>query len=590
MKKFFVFLALFLVILLPGSFAFNLWSGKRNLEKTKTLLSSGDFEKAKILASRSSQSFQRAKTYFSFFPFLEEIPEIGELIEVGEILANIAFHLSKTGEAAEKMFRVVLEGEASDLKKIIQEARLELDLVWKNLSLVEGELKKRPIFELPEIRKEIEIARELLPIAPEVFGTREKKSYLFLLQNNMELRATGGFIGSYALAIFENGKLLDFQVEDVYTADGQLRGYVEPPEPIKKYLGEASWYLRDSNFDPDFPKTARKVEWFFQKTTGRVVDGVIGINLFVVQKILEAIGPVELPDYQETITADNLFERAEYHSEVDFFPGTTQKRDFLGLLASQIFQKASLTKEWLEIGRTLFESLEEKQILISLHDEKAMRVFAKFNWDGRIMSNVNCRAADARQMSNVKCIADYLMVVESNLGVNKVNYFLKRSLYHEIELGEEIEEKLTINYKNNSPSQVWPGGNYKNYLRVYTPLGSQLLEVKIDGEVLDLVNVDISSASEKSVFGFLVEVPVGEEKEVRIRYKVPFKLEETSYTYSFLFQKQSGIGKDPLSVLISYPPSIKVTRIGSGALTGPQAILYNTDLLRDRVFLVELTK
>ena len=138
-----------------------------------------------------------------------------------------------------EMVDIVLEGKAGDLEEIVQNARLELDLTWENLSLIEGILKKRPVVEMPKVREKIEIARDLLPILPQVLGVKEKKSYLFLLQNNMELRATGGFIGSYALAIFENGRLLDFQVEDVYTADGQLKGHVEPPEPIKKYLGEA---------------------------------------------------------------------------------------------------------------------------------------------------------------------------------------------------------------------------------------------------------------------------------------------------------------------------------------------------------------
>ncbi len=572
MKKLLILLVFLLVLLLPGLFVFNLWSGKENLEKAKTHLLAADFEKAKTTTLNSSRSFQRAKTYLSFFPFLGEIARIGELIGIGETLADAAFHLAKTGELGEKIVGIVLGRETGDLKKITGELKMELGVVWKDLSLIEGELGEKPILEIPEIRKEIEMAQNLLSILPEIFP-KEKRSYLFLLQNNMELRPTGGFIGSYALAIFENGKLLDFQVEDVYTADGQLRGHVEPPEAIKKYLGEAGWFLRDSNFDPDFPKTAKQVEWFFQKETGRAVDGVIGINLFVAQKILEALGPVKLSEYNETITADNLFERAEYHSEIGFFPGSTQKRDFLASLTAQIFQEFKQTKKWLEIGKAMWQSLEEKQILVFLNDESAQKVFSQYYWDGSI-----------REAS------DYLMVVESNFGVNKANYFLKRKLNLEIGLGEEIEEKLMIIYQNDSPGQTWPGGNYKNYLRVYTPLESQLLEVKIDEESLDLAKVDIFSSSGKTVFAFLVEVPVGVEKKVSLRYKIPLKLEDIIPSYSLLFQKQSGMGNDPLRVFISYPSFLKAGKMTSEALTGPQAILYNTNLSRDRVFIVEFTR
>ena len=68
----------------------------------------------------------------------------------------------------------------------------------------------------------------------------------------MELRPTGGFIGSYAIMTFDKGRLAEIVVNDVYTADGQLKGHVDPPEPIRKYLGEGGWFLRDSNWDPDF--------------------------------------------------------------------------------------------------------------------------------------------------------------------------------------------------------------------------------------------------------------------------------------------------------------------------------------------------
>ncbi len=583
MKKLFVFFVFLLILLLPASLTFTLWSGKKNLQAAKTALLAGDFEKAQFLAQSSSRSFRRAKFFLSRVPFSEKIPQVGDLVEVGETLAEAGFHLAKTGELLEEITSLVLGKEGGDLKKIVGEARVELDLAWETLSLIEGELKKKPIFEMPNMREKIEIGREFLAVAPDFFGVSQKKSYLVLLQNNMELRATGGFIGSYALVIFENGRLLDFQVEDVYTADGQLKGHVEPPEPIKKYLGETGWYLRDSNFEPDFPKTAEKVKWFFKKETGRVVDGVIGVNLFVAQKILKAMGPVELPDYQETITADNLFERAEYHSEFGFFPGSTQKRDFLSLLASRLFQELNQTKDWLKLGGALFEGLEGRQILLNLDDERVMRMIRRHHWDGRILENAQCL------MVKAQCIPDYLMIVESNFGINKVNYFIERSIHHQIELGEAIEEELTINYQNNSPIQTWPGGDYKNYLRVYTPLGSQFLGVKINGMSLDSGKIDFSSTAGKTVFGFLVKVPVGEEKEVNLNYRLPFRLEEVD-VYSLYFQKQSGMDEDSLDVLINYPASLKLTKISPQALTGPQAILYNTNLSRDRVFYIEFTR
>ena len=111
----------------------------------------------------------------------------------------------------------------------------------------------------------------LLPPFKEIFFNGHK-IYLLLLQNNMELRPTGGFIGSVGLLDLQDGKMNNLDILDVYTIDGQLKGHVDPPDPIRKYFNQPNWFLRDSNFDPDFansmkddfavlPQLPRTKEW-----------------------------------------------------------------------------------------------------------------------------------------------------------------------------------------------------------------------------------------------------------------------------------------------------------------------------------------
>lgn len=576
MKKKLLFSISLIILAVIFSFGFYLWQGKNYLEKTQTAFLQGDFNQAQTISEKAIISLKQAKKGLVLFPFLGKFFQIEEWLEIGEKLSQSAFHAARAGQTASKISRLVFGQEKGSLSKYVQEAKSELDLTWQELSLLEAKLKKNALIKISPLREKIEIGQKLLLIAPEILAANDRRVYLFLLQNSMELRATGGFIGTYALATFQNGQLIDFQVEDVYAADGQLRGHVEPPAPIKKYLGEAGWYLRDSNFDPDFPQSAQKAAWFFQKETGRIVDGVIAVNLLAIEKLLQAIGPIEIPDYQEAISANNLFERAGYHSEVGFFPGSTQKKDFLSSLTSCLFEKIKNEENFLKIAPAILASLEEKQILISLADEKAMMVINDYHWSGKILNND-------------QYLGDYLMIVESNFGVNKTNFFLERKLTHQVEISDKIQETLTIDYQNNSPSQTWPGGAYKNYLRVYTPLKSQLDAIKIDDQVLDLEKVDLSQSSQKNVFGFLVEVPAGEKRKVKINYQLAIN-PEMNFTYSLLVQKQPGTNQDPLVVFIKYPRTYQASQISPQALTGPQSILYNTNLLKDRLFLVSLNQ
>ena len=42
-----------------------------------------------------------------------------------------------------------------------------------------------------------------------------------------------------------------------------------PPEPLKKYLRVPSWYMRDSNWSPDFAVSAMNVEKFYRLEGGK---------------------------------------------------------------------------------------------------------------------------------------------------------------------------------------------------------------------------------------------------------------------------------------------------------------------------------
>ena len=156
-----------------------------------------------------------------------------------------------------------------------------------------------------------------------------EKRYLILLQNQMELRPTGGFLGSYAIVQLKNGKLIELSVQDIYEPDGRVTEHIEPPGPIQEAFQLGTLRLRDANWDPDFPKTAETLMWYFKKAGEGEFDGVIATNLLVFQEVLRQIGPVGLVDYDEDISVENLCEKAQFYSQESFFPGSKQKPEFL---------------------------------------------------------------------------------------------------------------------------------------------------------------------------------------------------------------------------------------------------------------------
>lgn len=626
-------LTLFVAISYPSaSFILNAKSSIDSLKKTQILLKDANLKEASAEIDKANTSLIKASEKLHFIEPIgnllnqkKRIEEIQKTLDVAVKGSSSLKHLIVSIEHITNIVQGFNQSSDVNVREELNKTRLELEKGSDELSEIVAVLKKNKInseiWPLRLYSKEIEGLTENINefqillakgksfslVLPEVIGLNGKRDYLLLFQNNMELRPAGGFIGSYGIVSFEDGKMQDFKISDVYTADGQLKGKIFPPGPITKYMGQPNWYLRDSNYSPDFKTSAEKAEYFLEKETGELVDGVIALDVSAIREILKAIGPISLPEYKETISAENLYEKTQMYSEKDFFPGSTQKKDFLSVLNSRLLANLyqSPKSKWLDLVAGVNKSLNEKHIQIFMHDQNVNRLVSEFSWDGQIPiftpANSDCLSL------GITC--DYLGVVEANFGSNKANAFLKRDLSHEIVFGRggEIEEKITIKYDNQSPNNAWPAGTYKNYLRVYTPQNSELLRIDLDDKKATIsahtdtekpktkegeLDVEIATESAKTSFGFYVEVPFKSQKKVSVSYKLPYNLSFSKdlTKYKFYWQKQAGTEADPINLTINYPSFYRVGIQDPPAETSSQTIKYSTTLDTNRLFSIEFAK
>ena len=380
---------------------------------------------------------------------------------------------------------------------------------------------------------------------PSLIGKGQPKTYLLLFQNNMELRPTGGFIGSFGLVTFDSGRLSDLIVNDVYSADGQLNGHVEPPLPIKNYLGEANWWLRDSNWDPDFPTSAKRAEWFLDKEVGKEVDGVISLDLDPIKKLLKITGPVFLSDYNLNITADNLYENTQSEVESNFFPGSHKKASFLTALSRNLISDLNSLNSSQRILalKNFYTDLNQRHIQIFVHNEVAQKAISSLLWDGEV-GTPDCGAT---------CYTDLTGVVEANVGVNKANYFIKRSVNLDVSISAgQIKRTMTINLKNNSNPALGASGKYKVYVRALTNVNSKVLGISVVmGDTVQTVNPEISELKGWQEIGVLMEVLSGQSKSVVFSWvdNTPFK--DDYSLYGLYVRKQAGVDSYPFTLTVN---------------------------------------
>jgi len=506
--------------------------------------------------------------------------------------------LPKTAQAANDISEAIFKGKQIDwngeletFKNGISDVEINVGLLqarlsgdyswlpakWRSTLQKEGET-------LDEVRKKINLGKEATGLLPEFLGLDGKKrEYMILFQNESELRPTGGFIGSYGFLSFQGGKLIDFKVKDVYEADGQLKGHVEPPWEIKTHLNEANWFMRDANWKADFVQTNADIQWFLEKEINQKVDGVIGIDLAVAKSILGIIGEVNVTDFNEKINENNLYEQAEFYAETKFFPGSVQKASFLGGLGKQMFEeiKNLKTDKMLGLVDSVLDLLESNEIQMAVNNSDLAKKINNLGWDGKIY-NGKC--------TQENCLADYWYIVEANLGVNKANYFVNRGIEEVTEIGDtSLNRTIKVNYENTAKNSNWPGGDYKNYVRIYLPKDVDLSQISVsDGydtsikKIYSSNEINIKEVDGKKEVGFLVTVPVLKKRILEIKYSSVLNLGDSKeFTYMKYIQKQPGIGDVSLVSLVSFPDSWQPLQVEPTASMVSGKLLFNLKLDSD---------
>lgn len=412
-----------------------------------------------------------------------------------------------------------------------------------------------------------------------ILGFDWPKKYLLVFQNPSESRATGGFIGSVGILSVDAGKIKNVRLNDVYNIDGQLPGVYEPPRPIKKI--SSAWSLHDSNWFFDFPTSSEKISFLYGKAGGETMDGVIAINPKVVTDLLKFLGPITIEEYGIELNGDNFIDSVQREVENEYDRTVNQPKlilsDLLGILKNK-FDNLPIYKK-ISIVKNLIVNLDQKDIQINFRDEEAQKFVEDQNWAGK--ANYSEK--------------DYLAIVHSSINGFKTDAVMDENVFLTSEISGDgsVINTLTIDrtHKGEESMDDWYKRVNSDYLRVYVPLGSVLLEANgttkddnfvkdnsvdynnfiKDGTVQEIENtkkvdlknnVEIMEESGKTVFASWVYVTRNEKAVVSYRYKLPFKVSmngpQNTGSYTMLFQKQSGSRLKTIDHKVLFPEEWKV--------------------------------
>ncbi len=621
-RRLFFVLFFSLIISVFGLPVFTALIGAGFLSRTQAHVSSGEIEKARPSANAArvffsfSRQSARGLTLFSYVGLGRQVESLSSGIYTGELVSSTVL----SGIDGIISLKKVFFTESVDPKKDLSVGIQGFKAAVLGVSSMRAEDKipqKYKKYET-ELDRLSQLTNGFFDVLPELVGMDEKKKYLVLFQNNMELRPGGGFIGSYGILELDKGRIVEFPIHDVYDADGQLREHIEPPFQLRRYLGANHWYLRDSNFDLDFEKNGASAAFFYNAETKGTVDGVIAIDTTFLKKLLSVTGPISVSGYNEKVTSDNFFKLTESYAQDNFFPGSNQKQNFLNAVAVSLFSRLQLPKSrvgeqtglnetkdvsYAALMGVVTESIFEKHLLFAFPDDNIQRAFSI---NGASSSLVDARTEEEGTFN------DFLGINEANIGMNKSNFYLDRSISHIIRLdadGKAVEQ-VSVHYFNKSKSADKYGGDYKSYLRLILPKGAELRSISFDKKEQEttpaIVNpavftapgftpksgleVERTELGGKTVYGFLNIVPSGKKKTVTVTYDI--KTDATSNNqvvdYSLRIFKQPGTGGDAYALSFIHPENYKVLNTTKNVRVTDSSTSFLTNLLEDKLLEVKL--
>jgi len=279
-----------------------------------------------------------------------------------------------------------------------------------------------------------------------------EKTYLIVLQDNSEIRGTGGLISLVGVLTMRDGHIASLQYHYSHSSSDptlQTNVSLDGPESFTSFFNVETAALFDSNVQYNFASFAPKLQSDWYTVTGQKVDGVIGLDFTAVQAILNITGPITATG--DVITSRNVFQRLEY----DSWTATTVKggEQMASLLSTLTYETLALI-----VGASVPQKLALYNTFQDLANEKHLFIYPDL---GPLLRNADgtSRAPES----------DVVSVVDVNFGNGKSDFGINRTIDYHVQLlpdGSTVSN-LTLTYVNGdwwasdlfSQALVPPGAN-----------------------------------------------------------------------------------------------------------------------------------
>lgn len=407
-----------------------------------------------------------------------------EFISIGMLGANIV-HGSPLASGSTKPLLTVsdmsnIEGTMLHALYYVQDIKAQMSQV--SLSQLPISAKQQQEIAsamtlLPKAENYLEQGQGMIGIVSWLLGVGQTRRFLVQTMDRAELRPGGGFTGQYGVLSIQDGRLAPFTLQDVteldYNGNGAELNRQAPPG-YTSWMNFGNFGLRDANLSGDFPTTARIAMQVFQDEGGGPIDGDIAFTPTAIEHVLDVIGPLKIPAYNETITAQNLEDKLHYYQNDPAAIALQQqktnthnaatRKSFTALVGSTLLSTVRHLPiaTLLKIAQNATKDIQARDLEIYFTNPLAEGWLVTHSFSGAMSTFNN---------------TDGFMVVQSNISISKASTDVQTTEQDNIVLdpqgGATHNLTITLDYRGTQPIySVYT--TYADYIRVYAPANAVL--------------------------------------------------------------------------------------------------------------------
>ncbi len=336
------------------------------------------------------------------------------------------------------------------------------------------------IDEFPELSSK---TQNLLKYVPDLIGANgESARYLLILQNETEMRSSGGLITAYGYTTFKDGQLEDIELTDILNMQNDLWSTKYPMPRYNIYgqltlmghnCGGSEARVQDLGLYPDIYVTIRDFEEYyalvqpFYPEAYPEYDHILVINHHFAQKLMELVQPLSIEGHGE-VTASNLFDFIKLSTDDPANAYSSERKGIvkdIANVAKDKFVELPLS-DTPKIINTLLNAFLAKDIAVVSKDPQIQEYLDGYDLSGRMVNDFP---------------GDYFNLSEAQNCSLKLNKWVKDTVYQDIYINEDGSIRKEVKVKWRQPQFYDPSlskhydedlsHRYRAWVRIIAPAG-----------------------------------------------------------------------------------------------------------------------